>query len=78
MEEKKRKRLSKDPHFKEVEAVQSYIRLVFSHFDATQSGKIDNPRFRKVLLTCQLIPEALAINEVDIIYSASKATYQKS
>lgn len=39
---------------------------------------MDNPRFRKVLVACNLLPDELAINEIDIIYTASKARYKQS
>ena len=33
---------------------------------------MDNQRFRKALIAAELLPNRLAINEVDIIYTASK------
>lgn len=39
---------------------------------------MDNSRFRKVLLACGLLPDELAINEVDIIFMSAKSRYKDS
>ena len=39
---------------------------------------MNNPRFKKFLLVAELLPFELAINEVDIIFSAAKAHYRDS
>ena len=51
---------------------------VFLLFDKNQVGYIDNPMFRKVLLACELLPDKLAINEIDLIYTTAKARYRES
>ena len=43
---------TKEPIFKEIDVVKQYTRQVFDHFDVNQQGRLDNPQFRKVLLSC--------------------------
>ena len=58
--------------------IKENVRKVFSRFASQDNGLVDNQKFRKVLLACELLPNLLAINEIDITYSASKAHYKES
>lgn len=63
---------------KQLKKIKSDIRTIFDQFTSEKHGYIDNPRFRKFLLACQLLPYELAINEVDILYMSAKARYRES
>ena len=58
--------------------IKQKIQTVFNHFASQKSGRMDNPTFRKVLLECNLLPDELAINEIDIFFMSAKSRYQDS
>ena len=48
------------------------IDKIFYKYASQKNGHIDNLSLRKVLLAANLLPEKLAINEIDIIFTAAK------
>lgn len=67
-----------DQEFSELMDIKADIQLLFAQFASQKHGYMDSPLFRKFLLTSNLLPDMLAINEVDILYMTAKARYKES
>ena len=67
-----------DQNLRELMEIKADIRTLFTQFASQKHGYMDSPLFRKFLLTSNLLPNMLALNEVDILYMTAKARYKES
>ena len=67
-----------DQEMQDLIDIKESLYKVFVQYTSQEHGYLEPARFRKFLLACSILPEYLAINELDILYMTAKARYRES